>query len=82
MTLTIQLTPETEVRLREWANLTGKNPEALALQALDEKLAAESIPLPHDASAAEFERWFAAHPASQTSALDDSREGIYEGRGA
>ena len=81
MTLTLQLTPETESRLREWASVTGKNPETVALEALREKLSDENVLLSQAASAAEFQTWFVAHPGSCTSALDDSRESIYEGRG-
>jgi predicted transcriptional regulator len=81
MTLTLHLPPETENRLRELATLTGKNPEAVALEALREKLSDESAPLPQSTSAAEFKAWLATHPSSTTANFDDSRESIYEGRG-
>jgi hypothetical protein len=81
MTLTLHLTPETENKLREWAILTGKQPEAVALEALQEKLSDGIVSLPQAASMAEFQTWFAAHPCSQSRALDDSRESIYAERG-
>lgn len=81
MTLTLHLPPETENLLRELATLTGKNPEAVALEALREKLSDESAPLPQSASSAEFKTWLATHPSSTAATLDDSRETIYEGRG-
>jgi predicted transcriptional regulator len=81
MTLTLHLSPETESRLRELATLTGRNPEAVALEALREKLSDDSTPLPQSTSAAEFKTWLATHPSSSAEALDDSRESIYEGRG-
>ena len=47
MNLVLHLTPETEVRLRQAAADTGKAPEALALEALDEKLSSEAGPNEH-----------------------------------
>jgi len=79
--LVLHLTPELESRLREWANVSGKNPETLALDALQEKLSDGNVPLPQSASLAEFQSWFASHPCSETRTLDDSRERVYEGCG-
>jgi hypothetical protein len=81
MTLTLQLTPETESKLRQWAVAMGQDPEAIALEALVEKLSDEPAPLPQSTSATEFQTWQAAHPVSAAKTLDDSRESIYEGRG-
>lgn len=81
MTLILHLTPETESKLKQWTVLTGKNPETVALEALQEKLSDEEGPLSQAASAAEFQKWFTSHPSSTTRTLDDSRERIYEGRG-
>ena len=81
MNLILQLTPETEIRLKEWTALTGEKPETVALEALQEKLSNENDPLPQAASSAEFQKWFTSHPYSTAPTLDDSRERIYEGRG-
>jgi hypothetical protein len=62
--------------------MTGKPPETLALEALQEKLSEDSLPLPQAASLSEFETWYTSHPRSRARELDDSRESIYEGRGA
>lgn len=84
MTLTLNLTPETEAWLKEEADRTGKSPEELALEALKEKVAYEAesaAVLPASSWLTEFHSWLAAHPASTAAVLDDSRETIYEGRG-
>jgi hypothetical protein len=81
MNLILHLTAETEERLKERASVIGKDPKTVALEAIEEKLAEESALLPQAASLAEFQAWLAAHPASATHALDDSRESIYDGRG-
>jgi hypothetical protein len=85
MTLTLHLTPETENRLRQWASQAGKNPETVALEALNEKLAeADSQPshtVGNDAEWTEkLHACIALHPTA-TNPLDDSRESIYAGRG-
>ena len=84
MNLVLHLTPETEERLRQAAADTGKAPEALALEALDEKLATSENPEDH----LSLERWqqrfrevLAALPQSAAKFVDDSRESIYESRG-
>ena len=84
MNLTLHLTPETEARLKEQASLMGRSPEELALQALQEKLAAGPEPgeaLSPGTRLAEFRAWLSSHPSSSARKLDDSRESIYEGRG-
>lgn len=85
MTLTLHLTPEIENRLRHWANQAGKNPETIALEALNEKLAeADSQPSHTAGNDAEWKAKLSAcialHP-TVTHPLDDSRESIYAGRG-
>jgi hypothetical protein len=84
MNLILHLTPETEAWLKEQANLTGRSPEDLALEALQEKVAYESEPgtaLSPSSRLAEFRAWLSSHPASTARILDDSRESIYDGRG-
>jgi hypothetical protein len=81
MNLILQLTPETESQLKEWTALTGKKPETVALEALQEKLSGEDPQVRHADPLVEFQKWYAAHPASEATTVDDSRETIYEGRG-
>jgi hypothetical protein len=84
MNLTLHLPPQTEARLKEQATRMGKSPEELALEALQERLAIDSQAEASSSPAsrlAEFQAWLAAHPASSTQVLDDSRESIYRGRG-
>lgn len=84
MNLILHLTPDTENRLKEQASLTGRSVEDLALEALQEKLAAcneVDEALPAASRLAEFRAWLASHPASSNRVLDDSRENIYDGCG-
>ena len=81
MNLTLHLPPETESRLLEWATLSGKKPETVVLEAIEERLSGQGEPLPQASSLTEFQAWLGAHPASDVSVLDDSRESVYEGRG-
>jgi len=84
MTLKLQLSPDVEARLRDRATLMGRSPETLALEALEEKLATSAEPddaLSPGVRLAEFGEWFASHPASKATALDDGRESIYDGCG-
>jgi predicted transcriptional regulator len=84
MNLILNLPPDTESKLRQMAQRTGKAPEAVALEALDEKLAdAEpaSVERSRDAWLAELRTWVSSHPVSQAKTVDDSRESIYAGRG-
>ncbi len=84
MNLVLHLTPETEKRLRQAAAESGKAPETLALEALDEKLATSDDPedhLPVDRCQQKLREVLAAIPRSSATFVDDSRESIYEGRG-
>jgi hypothetical protein len=83
MKLTIQLTPETEAKLRDQAALVGKAPEELALEALEERLAATvsgPTAVPAEQWVADFRAWAEGHRRLLHEA-DDSRESIYAGRG-
>jgi hypothetical protein len=81
MNLTLHLSGELEARLCEQVQATGKAPEDLALEALQDRLTGEAVPLSYRTCIAEFEAWLASHPPSAARHLDDSRESIYEGRG-
>jgi len=84
MNLTIELKPETEAKLKEQAAQRGKDPQAFALEALEEKLSAEmSGPamLPPAAWHAKFDALLGSLPRSEATFVDDSRESIYSGRG-
>jgi hypothetical protein len=85
MNLVLHLPPETEARLRHAAAETGKAPEDVALEALDEKLA---TPPDDQADQLPLERWqkrfrdaLAALPRSAAIFVEDSRESVYNGRG-
>ena len=85
MTITLTLSPETGSKLRELAAATGKDVPTVIREAVEEKLASEgdaSVPseMPYDRWKAAFDQWVASHrPAGHY--VDDSREGIYAGRG-
>src|SRR5262249_47320186 len=84
MNLILNLPPEIESKLRQFAQETGQAPEDVALEALDEKLAdAESnlIKRSDQAWRAELHAWASSHPVCQARSVDDSRERIYAGRG-
>ncbi|HEY2840380.1 MAG TPA: hypothetical protein VGJ26_14585 [Pirellulales bacterium] len=84
MNLILHLTPETEARLKKQATLTGRSPEELALEALQERLASDVLPqesLSASSRIAQFREWLSEHPESSVARLDDSRESIYDGRG-
>ena len=89
MVLSIELTPEMEARLRERAAAEGKDPNALVLEAVAEKLSAPNGPASQSASEGRLQAWnrFLAATRDHAAALppahfvDDSRESIYEGRG-
>jgi hypothetical protein len=83
MTLTLNLTPETETRLRQQAELLGQDVSEFVLQAVSEKLADADQSRPID----DIDEWtrklhavIARHP-KVTHFIDDSRESIYAGRG-
>jgi predicted transcriptional regulator len=83
MTITLQLSPETESKLHELASQSGQTLEKY-LERLAEEAAARGTGRPAERSAeewiAEFRAWAASHPSSGPIA-DDSRESIYAGRG-
>ena len=83
MNLVLHLETETEIRLKQQADLTGKKPEVLAIEAIEEKLAQRPSSA-RQISVKEwikrFDAWVASHP-SRNQFVDDSRESIYEGRG-
>ena len=91
MTITFSLTPETEARLRERAAAAGKDVSALIREAIEEKLSATTndaavTGISHDRWSAEFASWMnevaeraPSYPPGYVA--DDSREGVYEGRG-
>jgi hypothetical protein len=82
MNLTLTLTPETEARLKEQSNLTGKKPEQLALEALQDRLSGEPVSPPSLSAEEwlhEFDAWVRGHE-SRNPRLDDSRESIYPDR--
>jgi len=84
MNLTLNLTPETEARLRQQASLSGRSPEQVIIEALQEKLALEAETEASQSPATrltEFRAWLASHPSSAATVLDDSRESIYGNRG-
>ena len=82
MNLMIHLPPETETKLFQQARATGKEVEALALEALLEKLASEepSPMLPLDEWHARFDAMMESMPRGNPEA-DFSRDGIYDDRG-
>lgn len=78
MNLTLHLPPETEAKLIEQARLTGKSVEALALEALHDKLSAEPVSMPVLSSEdwlRQFDAWVNGH-ASRNPRFDDSRDSI------
>ena len=82
MNLILQLTPETEAKLKERAILVGKRPEDLALEALNERLNGEPVSaptLPVEVWLQEFDAWVSGH-TSRNPQFDDSRESIYPDR--
>ncbi len=84
MNLILNLPPDTESKLRQMAQRTSKAPEAMALEALDEKLAdAEpaSVERSREAWLAGLHAWASSHQVSRAETVDDSRESIYAGRG-
>jgi hypothetical protein len=89
MTIKLQLTPEMETVLRQRAAAEGKDPAALALEAVAEKLAPPNGPVSQGTAADRLDAWnrFVAGMREHAKKLpsdhfvDDSRESIYEGRG-
>lgn len=84
MNLVLQLSPDTEAKLRDHAARSGKDPESLALEALEEKLTDGEPPsamLPPDQWRAKFASFLASLPQTKAAVVDVRRETIYEGRG-
>ena len=83
MNLLLNLPADIETKLLEQAAHTGKSPETLVLEAIEEKLSPEDSPvmLPLDRWHAKFNEFLASLPRSKATSVDDSRESIYEGRG-
>ena len=85
MTLDLQLSSETEAKIRASAAAAGQDVAAFVLQAVAEKLAdAESQPANPTQSDDEWSERLRAiidlHPVA-THFVDDSRDSIYAGRG-
>jgi plasmid stability protein len=83
MTLNLSLSPQSEARLRERAAAAGKDVATFVREAVEEKLASAGVTGAEMAAAQwsnELHAWAAKHrPPAQV--VDDSREGIYAGRG-
>lgn len=83
MNLTLQLSPETEAKLKEHANLTGRTVEELALEALQDKLSSDASGAPQlsvEEWTRQFDAWVEGLP-SRNPHFNDSRESIYPDRG-
>ncbi len=85
MTLDLQLSSETEAKIRARAAAAGQDVADFVLQAVAEKLAeAESQPANPSQSDKDWSDWLRTiielHPVV-THFVDDSRESIYAGRG-
>lgn len=84
--ITLELRPDMERKLREQAARTGQTLEALLLRAVEQVAAADPAPastadqLTPEQRSAEWRAWVASHKPLPYMA-DDSRESIYEGRG-
>jgi hypothetical protein len=83
MNLILHLPPETEARLIEQATLEGKEPETLALEALEDRLSAPGA----GAKKRPLQEWLRELNEAPTRLppgnpeADFGRESIYEGRG-
>jgi len=83
MTLTVQLSPEIEAKLLQQATLIGKLPERIALEAIEEKLAAGdevATRLSKEEWHRRFDDLITSMPKGNLDA-DLSRESVYDGRG-
>jgi len=78
MHLKLRLNAELEARLKEQAAMAGRQPEEFALEALQEKLAAEGAApsLSTDDWLRQFDSWV-GNQVSRNPHVDDSRESIY-----
>jgi len=89
MTIRISLPADIEAKLRECAAAEGKDPSTLALEALQEKLGGRNAASGPPSSVERIAAWerFVARMCDWTKTLpsghrvDDTREGIYQGRG-
>jgi hypothetical protein len=82
MNLVLQISAEAEAKLNEQARSLGKAPEALALEALQDRLSGEDASqpiLPPDEWLRQFDAWVRGHE-SRNPRVDDSRESIYPDR--
>ena len=82
MTITLQLAPEVEHRLKEEAARKGVTVDEYITQLVEQSApVGRSVPaLPPELRAAEWRAWAASHQALPHPA-DDDRESIYAGRG-
>lgn len=85
MEINLPLSPETERKLRQQAQAAGQDLQRFVLDALEEKLRANSIgDLEHSLSTKQridkLMEWASSHRHLPFEA-DDSRESIYQGRG-
>ena len=78
-TVSISLPAEAETQLRERAAAAGKDLVGFILDMVRAELAADQMP-PNAERIAELHAWATSHSSSPHEA-DDSREGIYQGRG-
>ncbi len=84
MTIKLDIPAETEARLREQSQRSGKPIENFVREAIEEKLAGETKSARDLTSEERIEllrQWVAGHPKREGIHLDDSRESIYAGRG-
>jgi hypothetical protein len=83
MTLTLHLTPEIEAMLKEQSTQSGKSPETLALEAIEDQLLDKdesSDLLPYEVWKKRLDLLLEYMPRGNPDA-DFDRESIYEGRG-
>ena len=85
MTLKVNLSPETEAKIRQLAAASGQNVEAIVLEAVAEKLADADLQPPRPSLndqewQEKLQAFINLHPVV-THFVDDSRESIYAGRG-
>lgn len=81
MTLTLNLTPEIEAKLRELSLSTGRKPEELALDTLQQNLIEESSTpaISYEEWVRHFDEWV-SEQRSRNPNVDDSRESMYPDR--
>lgn len=82
MDLNLHLTPETEIKLQEFVVSTGKRPEEVVLEALNDKLAnepPESAAITTEEWLHQFDTWMSSL-VSHNPRVDDSRDSFYPDR--